>query len=117
MLQILFGEEREKDKDKLRRQWMSEWEAMEKENEDMERKRKEEELIREREWEERMNCRRLEWKKRVDEMLNQHRAEMGQMQTRILHEQQDLSSQLLGKFSLWTAQPADLSDHTSASNH
>ncbi|KAK7318957.1 hypothetical protein RJT34_03666 [Clitoria ternatea] len=110
-------EEREKDRDKLRRQRMAEWEAIEKENEEMERKRREEELTREREWEERMNCRRLEWKKRVDEMLNQHRAEMGQMQTRIIHEQQNLTSQLLGIFSQWTAQPAGLSDHTSASNH
>ena len=33
----------------------------------MERKKREEELIHEREWEERMNCKRLEWKKRVDE--------------------------------------------------
>ncbi|KAL1328664.1 hypothetical protein HN51_038478 [Arachis hypogaea] len=110
-------EEREKDRMKARRQWMPKWEAMEKENEEMERKRRDEELIREREREERMNCRRLEWKKRVDEMLNQHRAEMGQMQTRILHEQQNLTSQLLGIFSQWTAQPAGLSDHTSASNH
>ncbi|KAJ1426064.1 hypothetical protein SESBI_10448 [Sesbania bispinosa] len=110
-------EEREKDRDNLRRQRMSEWEAIEKENEEMERKRREEELIHEREREERMNCRRLEWKKRIDEMLNQHRAEMGQMQTRILHEQQNLTSQLLGIFSQWTAQPAGLSDHTSASNH
>lgn len=110
-------EEREKEKEELRRKRMSEWEAKEKENGEMERKRREEELIREREWEERMNCRRLEWKKRVDEMLNQHRVEMGQMQTRILNEQQNLTSQLLGIFSQWTAQPAGLSDHTSASNH
>ncbi|KRH58881.2 hypothetical protein GLYMA_05G153300v4 [Glycine max] len=110
-------EEREKERDKLRRQRMAEWEAMEKENEEMERKRREEELIHEREWEERMNCRRLEWKKRVDEMLSQHRAEMGQMQTRFLHEQQNLTNQLLGIFSQWPAQPSGLSDHTSASNH
>ncbi|KAK7247086.1 hypothetical protein RIF29_41963 [Crotalaria pallida] len=110
-------EEREKEREELRRKRMSEWEAMEKENEEMERKRREEMLIREREWEERMNCRRLEWKKRVDEMLSQHRVEMGQMQTRILHEQQNLTSQLLSIFSQWTAQPAGLSDHTSASNH
>nr|KYP67774.1 Reticulocyte-binding protein 2 isogeny a [Cajanus cajan] len=103
--------------EKLRRQRMAEWEAMEKENEEMERKKREEELMHEREWEERMNCRRLEWKKRVDEMLSQHRAEMGQMQTRFLHEQQNLTSQLLGIFSQWPAQPAGLSDHTSASNH
>nr|AGV54850.1 hypothetical protein [Phaseolus vulgaris] len=110
-------EERDKERDKLRRQRMAEWEAMEKENEEIERKRRDEELIHEREWEERMNCRRLEWKKRVDEMLSQHRTEMGQMQTRFLHEQQNLTSQLLGLFSQWPAQPAGLSDHTSASNH
>jgi len=110
-------EEREKEREKVRRQRVSEWEAIEKENEEKERKRREEELIHEREWEERMNCRRLEWKKRIDDMLNQHRAEMGQVQTRILHEQQNLSSQLLGIFTQWTAQPAGLSDHTSASNH
>ena len=77
-------EKKLEERDKLRRQRMVEWEAMEKENEEMERKRREEELIHEREWEEGMNCRRLEWKKRVDEMLSQHRAEMGQMQTRFL---------------------------------
>lgn len=110
-------EEREKDREKLRRQRMCEWEAIEKESEAVERKRREEELIYERDWEERMNSKRLEWKKRIDEMLNQHRAEMGQMQTRILHEQQNLTGQLLGIFSQWTAQPAGLSDHTSASNH
>lgn len=110
-------EERLKEREKVRRQRVSEWEAIEKENEEKERKRRDEELIREREREERMNCRRLEWKKRIDDMLNQHRAEMGQVQTRILHEQQNLSSQLLGIFSQWTAQPAGLSDHTSASNH
>lgn len=110
-------EDREKERENMRRQRMSDWEAIEKKNEEMERKRREEELIREREQEERMNCMRLEWKKRIDDMLNQHRAEMGQVQTRILHEQQNLSSQLLGIFSQWTPQPAGLSDHTSASNH
>lgn len=109
--------EREKERENVRRQRMSEWEAIEKENEEKERKRREEELIHEMEREERMNCKRLEWKKRIDDMLNQHREEMGQVQTRILQEQQNLSSQLLGIFSQWTAQPAGLSDHTSASNH
>ncbi|CAL5214089.1 unnamed protein product [Lathyrus oleraceus] len=109
--------EREKERENLRRQRISEWEAIEKENEEKERKRREEELIHDMEREERMNCRRLEWKKRIDDMLNQHRAEMGQVQTRILHEQQNLSSQLLGIFSQWTTQPAGLSDHTSASSH
>lgn len=110
-------EKEQEERDQLRRQRMLEWEAIAKKNEEMERKKREEELIHEREREDRMNCRRLEWKKRIDDMLNQHRAEMGQMQTRILHEQQNLTSQLLGIFSQWTAQPASLSDHTSASNH
>ncbi|KAL5542678.1 hypothetical protein UlMin_010388 [Ulmus minor] len=110
-------EEREKCKDKLRVQRIKEWEVTEKENEERERRRREEELIYEREWEERMNRRRIEWKKRIDEMLSQHRDEMGQMQTRILHEQQNLTNQLLGLVSQWTAHPAALSDHTSASNH
>lgn len=110
-------EEREKERENLRRQRISEWEAIEKENEVLEMKRREEVLIYERGWEERMNNKSLEWKKRIDEVLNQHRAEMGQMQTRILHEQQNLTSQLLGIFSQWAAQPAGLSDHTSASNH
>lgn len=110
-------EEREKAREKLRKQRIQEWEDMEKESEERERRRREEELIREREWQERTNKRRSEWKKRIDEMLNQHGAEMGQMQTRILHEQQNLTNQLLGIVSQWTAHPAGLSDHTSASNH
>ncbi|PON34336.1 hypothetical protein PanWU01x14_345180 [Parasponia andersonii] len=110
-------DEREKSRDKLRMQRIQEWEVLEKESEERERRRRDEELIHEREWEERMNRRRLEWKTRIDEMLNQHRAEMGQMQTRILHEQQNLTSQLLGIVSQWTAHPAALSDNTSASNH
>ncbi|XWS35170.1 hypothetical protein CRYUN_Cryun21dG0102900 [Craigia yunnanensis] len=110
------SEEREKDREKLRRKRIREWEAMEKESEEKAR-RKEEELIQEMEWEVRMNSRRSEWKKRMDEMLNQHRAEMSQMHTRILHEQQNLTSQYLGIVSQWTGHPAGLSDHTGASNH
>lgn len=110
-------EEKEKTREKLKKQRILEWEALEKESEERERRRKEEELIHEREWEERMDRRRSEWKKRIDEMLGHHRAEMGQMQTRMLHEQQNLTSQLLGIVSQWTAHPAGLSDHTSASNH
>ncbi|KAM7486085.1 hypothetical protein LguiA_002094 [Lonicera macranthoides] len=110
-------EEREKTREKLRRQRFREWEAMEKESEERERRRREEELMYEREWEERMNRRRCEWKKRIDEMLTQHRAEMGQIQTRILHEQQNLTSQLLGIVSQWTGHPTGLADHTGASNH
>ncbi|XP_052208394.1 stress response protein NST1-like [Diospyros lotus] len=109
-------EEREKAREKLRRQTIQEWEAMEKESEERERRRREEVLSYEKEWEERMSRRRSEWKKRIDEMLNQHRAEMGQIQTRILHEQQNLTTQLLGFVSQWTGQPTGLSDHTGASN-
>lgn len=111
-------EEKEKAREKLSRQRILEWEAMEKESEERETRRKDEELIQEREWEERMNRRRSDWKKRIDEMLSQHRTEMGQIQTCILHEQQNLTSQLLGIVSQWTApQPTGLSDHTGASNH
>ncbi|KDP39339.1 hypothetical protein JCGZ_01096 [Jatropha curcas] len=110
-------EEREKGREKLRWQRYQEWRAMEKESEERERRRREDELIQEKEWEERMNRRRSEWKKRIDGMLNQHRAEMGQIQTRILHEQQNLTSQLLGIVSQWTGHPTGLSDHTGASNH
>lgn len=104
---------REKEREESRRQRILEWEAMEKEREE---RRREEELIHVREWEERMNRRRLEWKKRIDEILGRHRAEMGQMQARVLHEQQSLTSQLLGIISQWT-HPTGLSDHTGASNH
>ncbi|KAG5254302.1 stress response protein [Salix suchowensis] len=108
-------EEMEKDREKLMRQRIQEWETMEKESEGRERRRREE-LIQEREWEDRMNRKRSEWKKRIDEMLSQHRAQMGQFQTRILHEQQNLTGQLLGIVSQWTA-PTGLSDHTGASSH
>ncbi|KAJ8530761.1 hypothetical protein K7X08_023642 [Anisodus acutangulus] len=110
-------EEREKTREKLERQRVQEWEVMEKESEERGRRRREEQLIFEREREERMHKRRSEWKKRIDETLGQHRAEMSQIQTRILHEQQNLTSQLLGIFSQWTGHPTGLSDHTGASNH
>lgn len=109
-------EEREMAREKLRKQMVQEWEAMENDIEERDRRR-EEELIHEKEWQERMNRRRSDWKKRIDEMLSQHRAEMGQIQTRILHEQQNLTGQLLGIVSQWTAHPAGLSDHTSTNNH
>ncbi|KAF2288909.1 hypothetical protein GH714_022730 [Hevea brasiliensis] len=110
-------EEREKDREKMRWKRYREWEAMERESEERERRRREEDLIQEKEWEERMNRRRSEWKKRIDGMLEQHRAEMGQIQTRILHEQQNLTGQLLGIVSQWTGHSTGLSDHTGASNH
>ncbi|KAF1864504.1 hypothetical protein Lal_00021927 [Lupinus albus] len=56
-------EEREKEREKLMRQRISELEALEKKNEEMEKKRREEEFIREREWNERMNSKILEWNK------------------------------------------------------
>lgn len=110
-------EELDNAREKLRREWIREWEVMEKESEERGRRRREEELIEESEWEERMNRRRTEWKKRIDDMLSQHHAEMGQIQSRILHEQQNLSSQLLSIFSQWNGHPTGLSDHTGASNH
>ncbi|KAJ8547073.1 hypothetical protein K7X08_010659 [Anisodus acutangulus] len=110
-------EEREKMREKLERQRVQEWEVMEKESEERERRRREERLIFEREREEIMHKRRSEWMKRIDETLGQHRAEMSLIQTRILHEQQNLTSQLLGIFSQWTGHPTGLSDHTGASNH
>ncbi|XP_051118399.1 uncharacterized protein LOC127242756 [Andrographis paniculata] len=112
-------EEMEADREiweKLRRQWMEEWEAMERKNEEMERRR-EEELMHRREWEERMNMRRSEWKKKMDEMLSQHRAEMGQVQARILHEQQNITAQFVGILSQWTGHPTGLSDHSGGSGH
>ncbi|KAJ4841182.1 hypothetical protein Tsubulata_015541 [Turnera subulata] len=108
--------EREKAREMLRKQRVGEWESMMKESEERERRR-EEQLIQERDWEERMNRRRSEWKKQIDGMLSQHQAEMGQIQTRIMHEQQNLTSQLLGIVSQWTGHPTGLSDHTGASNH
>lgn len=109
--------EREKARENLRRQRIHEWEVMEEESEEREKRRREEELIHEREWEERISKRRSEWKKRIDETLSQHREEMGQIQNRILHEQQNLTSQLLGIVSQWTGHPTGLADHNGASNH
>lgn len=110
-------EEREISREKLRKQRILEWETMEKEIEDRERRRRDEELMFDRQWEERMNRSRLEWKKRMDDMLSQHRAQMSQIQTRLVHEQQSLTSQLLGIVSQWTGHPTGLSDHTGASSH
>lgn len=108
---------REKNMEELRKQTLVEWEAMEKECEERESRRREELLIQEREWEERMTLRRSEWKKRMDDMLNQHRAEMGQIQSRILHEQQNLTTQLLTIVSQWSGHPSGLSDHAGTSSH
>lgn len=105
--------EREEARKRLRRERVREWEAIERENEERRRKRRDEE----REWEERMNSRRSEWKKNMDSMLTQHRVEMGEIQTRILHEQQNLSAQLIGIVSQWTGHPTGLVDHTATNNH
>ncbi|CAM8898980.1 unnamed protein product [Rhodiola kirilowii] len=109
-------EEREKAREELRRQRKQQWEAMEKESDARERRR-EEQLHYEDEWEERLNRRRSEWMKRMDEMLSQHRAEMGQVQARILHEQQNLTSQLLGMVAQFTGHTSVLSDPTGQNSH
>ncbi|KAL9232763.1 hypothetical protein vseg_007833 [Gypsophila vaccaria] len=108
---------REKIMEELRKQRLFEWETMEKESEEREKRRREESSIREREWEERMNMRRAEWKKRMDNMLDQHRAEMSQVQSRLLHDQQNLTNQLLSIVSQWSGHPNGLSDHNGASGH
>lgn len=108
---------RESNREKMRKQWIQEWEAMVMENEERDRRRRDEELMHEREWEERMNRRRSEWRKRMDETLSQHKADMSQIQARILHEQQSITSQFLGIVSQWTGHPTGLADHTGASNH
>ncbi|CAH1436392.1 unnamed protein product [Lactuca virosa] len=102
---------RRKQYEERRKQRNQEWEAMEKEREER-RRRRDEEVAREREWEERGIRRRSEWNRRIDEMLSQHRVEMAQIHGRILEEQQNVTSQLLGIVSQWNG-----SDNTSASNH
>ncbi|KAK9140940.1 hypothetical protein Scep_010621 [Stephania cephalantha] len=109
-------EEREQVREKLMRERIREVEAMEKESVEREMRWREEELRMEREWEERMDRRRLDWKNRINDMLNQHRVAMDQIQSRILHDQQSLMSQLIGILSQWTGHPTALSDHTGAGN-
>ncbi|XP_026387851.1 SAFB-like transcription modulator [Papaver somniferum] len=109
-------EDRERSREKMRRERIREWEAMENESIERERRRREEELVMEREWEERMQRRRLDWKKRMDGMLTQHRIAMDQMQTRILHDQQTVTNQLLGILSHWTGHSHGLPDHTGSGN-
>ncbi|KAJ8634320.1 hypothetical protein MRB53_027656 [Persea americana] len=110
-------EERGRAREKARRERLREWEAMEKEFAEREQRRREEELVKEREWEERMDRRRLEWKKRMDDMMVQHRATMDQLQSRILHEQQGIINQLLGLVSQWTGHSAGISDHNGAAGN
>ncbi|XP_047313290.1 matrix metalloproteinase-2-like [Impatiens glandulifera] len=113
-------EERERRREELRMERNLELEAMEREMEEREKRRREEELIYERKREERMNGRREEWKKSIEEMVNQYRVGMGEIQSRIVHEQQNLTGQLLGLISQWTGQGSVISDHHNnggASNH
>ncbi|GJU77175.1 hypothetical protein Tco_1274245 [Tanacetum coccineum] len=115
-LRVKNEEERKKVTEKLMEKMNQELDAMENEREDR-RRRRDEEIIQERKWEERMNRRRCEWKARIDEMLSEHRAEMAQIQGRILHEQQNLTSQLLGFVSQWSGHPSGMSDGTNGSGH
>lgn len=108
-------EEMAMSREALSRQRAREWDDMERESAGKERRR-EDESHEEREWEERMNRRRLDWIKRIDEQLSQHQAEMSQLQARIVHEQRSLTSQLLGLVSQWTGHTTGFSDHTGASN-
>ncbi|GER41660.1 P-loop nucleoside triphosphate hydrolasessuperfamily protein with CH (Calponin Homology) domain [Striga asiatica] len=104
-------ERREVERESERRRRVREREEMARESEEREMMRREEVLVREREWEERMERKREEWKKRMDEMLSRHRAEMGQMQARLLHEQQTLVGQFIGLVSQWAG---GLTDHHTA---
>uniref|UniRef100_A0A5K1B9K7 Uncharacterized protein n=1 Tax=Nymphaea colorata TaxID=210225 RepID=A0A5K1B9K7_9MAGN len=92
------------------------WGTMEMESAERERRRREEDMLKEREWEEKLEKRREEWKKRMDDMLRQHRAEMEQLQARIMQDQQNVMNQLLGLLSQWTGHSTGLHDHTSAGN-
>ncbi|KAI3775958.1 hypothetical protein L1987_45718 [Smallanthus sonchifolius] len=110
-------EEMKKVMERLKERRNQEWEVMENERDDRRRLR-EEELIQERKWEERNERRRSEWNARIDEMLSEHRAEMAQFQARILDEQQNLTSQLLGIVSQWSGHPSGIADNTNgASSH
>ncbi|KAK9933079.1 hypothetical protein M0R45_020290 [Rubus argutus] len=107
---------------KLREEWRLGWNSVRRAEREQERQRSESfrmecEQEREWKWEEWEDDRRRSNLRRGWMIWGHHRAEMGQMQTRILHEQQNLTSQLLGIVSQWTAHPGGLSDHTSASNH
>ncbi|KAL5997169.1 hypothetical protein ACLOJK_008097 [Asimina triloba] len=105
-------EEREREREEVRREWACELDSMEKEWAERERQRREEAAAWEQEWEDRMDRKRLEWRKRIDGMMNQHRASMDSIQSRIIHEQQNIVNQLLGLVSQWTGQSPGLPDHT-----
>ncbi|KAF6140131.1 hypothetical protein GIB67_028937 [Kingdonia uniflora] len=118
----LIMEERKKEKknreqarEMARKDNNIELETLEKESGERERLRRDERLKIERDWEERMDQRRLEWKKMIDDMMSHHRAAMDQMQLQILHDQQTITTQLLGVLSQWTTQNiTGLSHHNGA---
>lgn len=60
------------------------------------KKKKKRRDLEEREWEERTERRREEWRRRVEVMLTQHRADMAGIQAQVVAEQQAVISQLLG---------------------
>lgn len=102
-------EEREQVRQQMRRQLEDDWE-------DRWRRQQEED----REWEQRAERRRLEWKKNIESMLNQHRIEMDQMQARVLHVQQSMIAQVVGLVAQWSVpNPASgaLSDAAGFPNH
>ncbi|XP_010913075.2 uncharacterized protein [Elaeis guineensis] len=94
--------ERERMDEEVEEEREKEWEKARREAEEAARRRRDEE----RDWEERMEERRTEWRKRVEDILSQHRAEMEQIQARILHDQQSIIGQLLGILSPWVACPS-----------
>ena len=84
-------EERERGFQEMRREMEEDWRDR--------RRRQEEE---DREWEEKSERRRLEWKKNMESMLTQHRIEMDQLQSRVLHVQQSMIAQIVGLVAQWS---------------
>ncbi|EPS64636.1 hypothetical protein M569_10143 [Genlisea aurea] len=110
--------EKEINRQNLRRQWLQECEAIMKENEETEKTRIERESKLEMEFEERLNRKRSDWKKTMDEMIAQHRAEMNQIQARILHDQETITNQFVGIVSQWASSSAHHHNHhQSTSSH
>lgn len=109
-------EEQDLMREKEREERFQLWEGREKEREAREHQRREEEMRREREWEERFERRRLEWRKAMETMIRQHQDTMSQLQSQILHSQQNVITQLLGLLLQFSGQPSDLSDHSGTGN-
>ncbi|URE42018.1 hypothetical protein MUK42_06870 [Musa troglodytarum] len=109
-------EEREAERESLRRERKRAAEQVEEERERGRRQAKQQWREEELEWEERMEGKRAEWRKRMEGMLKEHQVEMEQVQAQILHEQQTVVGQLLGALSQWVASPVfgGLSDGGSA---